>query len=283
MSQLAKITDLFVEGGVLSLTGHDGSVLPVWINKLTPFEVEQVNHEGRIARARAILALKEIGSPEYDLFRASMVGISSEEIIDSLVNAKDNEFLLGAYRSIRSDTEWRERVEVLDWSSDQVEPLAEDDPQRKLLEKIQAEYTEEIQKRLDVSRRHARDELTDLSADQLEKRYTDMYLDERGLAAFQQEHAKFEVFYAMRQCKGTRDESGKWEHSHCDHSQKMLDDVNEVTKLPQLVFQQVRGFIQNLNMARDIARFSAALASSSAPSEPSRRWVVLPNVASTTI
>jgi hypothetical protein len=91
MGRLSKLTDLFQEGVVAPLKASDGTQVVVWLNKLSPFESEQAAHEGRIARARAMLAIREIGTPESDLFRVASEAAKPDVIINALLAAKDNE------------------------------------------------------------------------------------------------------------------------------------------------------------------------------------------------
>lgn len=271
MSRLAKLTDLFQEGRVAELTTPAGDTVVVWINKLSPFETEQCNHEGRIARARKMLAIREIGTPEYDLFKASAAASRPDAIIDALVSEKSNEHLVKAIRDLHSDPEWKPRLETLEWSSDQVKGKPDDDPEVQALAKVLREYQAELEERTTFSSTELREELKGLSLPDLREQYLESYVETRGIGAFTQEQQKAQIFYALRQCDATDHGDGTWTHENCDHSKRWLDDVREVDTMPQGLLEQVRAAYEDLNMAPDVARFSAALGSSSAPPEHSSK------------
>ena len=100
MGRLSKLTDLFQEGVVAPLKASDGTQVVVLLNKLSPFESEQAAHEGRIARARAMLAIREFGTPEVDLFRVAAEAAKPDVIINALLAAKDNERTVKVMREL---------------------------------------------------------------------------------------------------------------------------------------------------------------------------------------
>lgn len=271
MSRLTKLTDLFQEGAVAALSTPSGGTVVVWINKLSPFENEQCNHEGRVARARMMLAIREIGTPEFDLFKASAEASKADSIIDALVADKGNEHLVKAIRDLHSDADWKPRLETLEWSSDQVKGKSDDDPEVQALAKILTEYQAELESRTTYLRDELREELRAMDLPALQELYLDSYVEQRGLAAFSQQQQKAQVFYSLRQCEGTDHGEATWTHENCNHAQRWLDDVAEVDTLPESLLQQVRAAYDDLNMAPDVARFSDALGSSSAPPEPSSK------------
>lgn len=280
MSRLAKLTDLFQEGTTVSLKTPTGPDVVVWINKLSPFEQEQSNHDGRIARARIMLAIREVGTAEYDLFRASAAHLPPEALIDALVAAKSNEHLVKVIHELHSDVDWKERLETLDWSGDQLKGKSDDDPEVAVVTKILREYQGELSKRQDYLADELRSELKALGEGELREQYYESYISSRGMAAFTREQQQAQVFYALRCCEGvstrTTDNTGtsanvRWDHGKCDHSQRWLDEVSDVHGLPETLLNQVRTAYESLNMAPDVARFSAALGSSSVSPEPSSK------------
>jgi hypothetical protein len=263
-TDFARLTDLFQEGTVLELSKGEQTIT-VWINKLSPFEMEEARQDGRVARARLVLALKEIGSPEYVLFRSSMDDISDEALIHTLLEARSNEWVAQAVRDIRSDKDWTERVEVIEQSSELVGRPA-DDPEVKLMSKLAVEYTEHVQQMAADSREEERAVLLGASRAQLEAKYEESYLEQRGLTAFTVEYQRTEVFHAVRECKATRRDD-TWDHDLCNHNQRVCANREAVAQLPERVWQLIRQAIVELNMPVDVARFMAAPASSSASLE----------------
>jgi hypothetical protein len=278
MGRLAKLTDLFEEGAVEPLKASDGSEIVVWMNKLSPFEAEQAAHEGRIARARIMLAITEVGTPEADLFKITSRTVPKEQIIDSLVAAKDNERTVKVIRELHSEKEWADKLETLEWSSDQLTGKADDDPEVAVVRKVLDEYQAEMTHRTDFLRNEMRGELTALPEDKLRAMHLDAYCDQQGIAAFLREQSKSQIFYSLRMCEATRDEDGRWQHTGtpqtptaCDHSRRWLDDRQEVDQLPESLLLQVKAAYDRLNMPPDVARFSAGPASSSESHGPSSK------------
>lgn len=270
-TKIHRLTDLFEEGVTLPLRTTNGDLVAIWVNKLTPFEQEEANQEGRIARARAILAIKEIGTPEYDLFRVGIEGIKSFAIIESLLATNANRYISEAVTKLRSEEEWRERLEVIQFSDDQVRDKGPDDPEVLLLDKIVREYTDEMAKRTEEARNDQRIELGALSEEDLREQYRLAYVTERGMAAFTAEQQKAQVYFALRRCDATQREDKTWDHSPCDHGQRWLTNRAEATTLPQGLLDQFRSAYIEVAMAPDAARFSEGPASSSASSGPSSK------------
>ena len=269
-TRLAKLTDLFEEGAVAPLKTSDGTEVVVWLNKLSPFENEQAAHEGRIARARIMLAIKEIGTPEADLFRLASEGASIESVINALLTDKDNERTVGVIRDIRADKKWKDRLETLEWSSEQLIGRADDDPEVKVIAKVLADYQAEIAKRTDRLRNQMRIELAAMPEDRLRQMHRESYAEQQGLNAFMREQSRSQIYYSMRMCEATRDANGRWQHKECDHSQRWLDDRSEVDQLPESLLDQVQRAYDELNMNPEVARFLGGPASSSESHGPSR-------------
>jgi len=272
MGRLAKLTDLFEEGVVLPLKAQDGTeAIVVWLNKLSPFESEQASHEGRIARARIMLAIREIGTPEADVFAVQSDNLDKATVIDALLNVKDNERTVKVIRELHSDKEWTEKLETLEWSSEQLEGLADDDPQVALMTKILDEYQLEIASRTAFLRNEMRNELAALPESKVRDLHRESFAEQQGISAFLREKSKSETFYSMRVCTGTRTDDGRWQHTDCDHHQRWLDERNEVDQFPEPLLRQVQVAYEALNMAPDAARFLGGPASSSESHGPSSK------------
>jgi hypothetical protein len=270
MSRLAKLTDLFVEGRAVKIQRPSGEPILVWINKLSPFELEQCNHEGRIARARTMLAIRQIGTPEYDLFRASAQASKPDAIITALIQTKSNEHLVSVIRDMHSDPEWKEKLETLEWSSEQLDGKSNDDPEVKALAQVLADYQAEMDARTTFLRNELRQELAAMPEDSLREAYLESYIEQRGLQSFTREREITQVFYTLRQCEGVDQGEGTYTHENCTH-QRWLEDRRDVESLPSSLLGQIREAIEDVNMAPDVARFSDALVSSSDSSGPSSK------------
>lgn len=269
MSKLAKLSQLFDKGVEVVIPANSGAVV-VWVNKLNTFQVEECAHEGRVARARRMFAIKEIGTPEYHLFQSTVSTYDRDQLVTALADGKSNEFLYEVFQDIRGDKEWAERVEVMEHSSDDVADRPDDDPEKQVLDKIATEYQEEILKRLDAAQKDYRSELDSLSLELLRDRYLEQYLEREGLRSFQASKQQHELFHCLRQCEAEVPAEGEsWDHTECDHSRRFLDEVSEVLSLPDEVAALIQEAFQGLTVPIDLARFMGGPASSSESSGPS--------------
>jgi len=266
MSRLAKLNALFQEGSMLTIDAPDGQQVRLWINKLSPFEQEQANHEGRVARARRMLAIREVGTPEYDLFQASSAMVSITAIIEAMVNEKGSEHLLSVLREIRADPEWSEKVEVLEHTD--ALPGDSSDPEVILLSRIMTQYASEVDARVQVRAKELREDLAKMDPEDVRSQHRESYIEEQGRAAFAAEVQRNQVYFSMRTCVATPVEHG-WSHQDCQHSVRWLESLSEVDALPLAVLAPVLQEYQRLMLPPDVARFTDALASSSDSSESS--------------
>lgn len=263
MDGLRRITDLFDEGKELVLREGDSPVL-VWVNKLNSFETDEARQDGAVARARLILALKEIGTPEKALYEASLAEMRVEVIRDALLNARQGEWFLQATNELRVEEDWREKVAMVERQGELTEMSAEE---RTLMAKLNEEYLTELQARVQQARADASRELLGLDEASIKEKHREAWLDNQGMASFTRAYQKTQVYFALRLCSATKkNEHGGWDHVGCDHSQRACDTRDEVTRIPQELIDSVLTSLREQSMPRDDARFSAGAASSSAPS-----------------
>lgn len=270
MSKLAKLSQLFDQGTELVLPTNVGTLEVIWINKLNTFLTEECAHQGRVARARLMAAIREVGTPEYELFNTQLAATPRASLILGLASGRETELALEVMREVRSDPEWRDRIEIIE-HSDPLESRPEDDPERQVLAKMRGEYSDELLNRLDHAKSEVMTELEALDDSDLRDRFRDQYVENRGLAAFTAARQQHELFHAMRECKASPPtaEGSRWDHSGCDHSVRYLDDPSEVEQLPEVVMRPVLAKYQGLVVPMDVARFTAGPASSSDSSGPS--------------
>lgn len=271
IAALARITSLFVEGKELVLRdeGEVPDAVVVWVNKLNAFEMEEARKDGAVAKARLALALKEIGSPEYDLYSASVLDLTRDELTEALLEVSAPRRQAVAANSVRVDPDWAERYHIIQSSVDTAEMQ---DVERSLLSRVYADYLGEVESRMAVLLEREREEFRDLSEQALRDKHRDAWLDSYAMGAFAREMRKTQVYYALRICKATGRVEGKWDHAACDHLQRACDERDEVLRIPDDLMDGVLSVLMNLSATPDDARFSAGAAKSSElsqrPSEP---------------
>lgn len=269
IASLKRVTDLFIEGTevVVAPGVPEAKIDPVimWVNKLNAFESEEARRAGQVARSRTVLALTLVGTPEKTLFEAALVTTPREEMIESLVANKNTEWFIKSVDSLRTDPEWKERLEINERSREQLAGRPEDDPEVKLIAKINEDYVADLRDREKRYATEYRAELESKPLDDLQDEYRKAWADIRGNDAFTREFTKAQVFYALRNCNSRRrDGNGRWDHSECNHLDRSLDDMGEVNQLPQGLLDHVAASIALLNTPNSDARFSAGATSSSA-------------------
>jgi hypothetical protein len=267
---LARLTQLFAEGKELVLTPGSGDPVVLWIAKLNAFEEEQANQAGRVARARLINAIREIGTPEWDWLQAQKGDTVSVAMVEAIVQSKESELFVKALNDLRADPDWRERLEIMDQSDEDtlkgIELAAHD--------KLKAEHAGELLDRHDQRKKDLREELSHLDRPNLEEQYEQAFLNEQGMAAFGLERARQHIYLCMRSCEAGvpddyPDDNARWDHSACDHQLRYLASPDEVAHLPQSVREKVEDAYNEISLAPSMARFTDALESSSESPERS--------------
>lgn len=270
---LARLTQLFLEGTelVLPLPQVPGSPKPepivLWIAKLNAFEEEQANQAGRVARARLINAIREVGSDEWEVVQAQKGDALTSAMIMSIVQSKESELFLKAMSEMRSDEAWREKLEIMD-QSDEAELTGIELEAHK---KMRVEHTEAL---LDLHKQKMDDlahELGEMTREDVEEHFENAFLAEQGMAVFGMERARQHLYLCMRSCAATvpAGDNARWDHSSCDHQLMYLASVQEASRLPQAIRDKVEDAYASISMPPSVARFTDALASSSESPEPS--------------
>lgn len=268
MAKFRRVTDLFEEGREVVLDPNPEDPILVWVNKLNPFEMDEARKDGAVGRARATMRIEDPDSPEYDVFESSINGRSREDLLNSLVGAKQNEHYVNALDDIRADEKWGEKLSVLERGDAQLDDsgVSLGDDERSRLAKLNEEYLKTVND-LMVQRQTAyRVELETESDEALQKLYREGYKTAAGGSGFLTEYRTTEMFFALRACDATAVDDG-WDHSECDHRERLCEHRGEIRDLPEGLIAAVRDAITVLNMSPRDAGNSDAPASSSASSE----------------
>lgn len=256
-----KLPDLYVRGTELPF--EDGTVM--WLQVMNPFELEEARRDAQVAKARFILAMKEVGSPDYDNLRGVFAARSTDQIVDEICDIYYPEHFTKAMESVETDSEWKERVEVLR-RADEVINLPEEDPEHKLLTKINTDWLTEVNKRVQDEQDYLRRELEALEVDQLFERYEEQWVERRGTAIAMSAYNLAEVFYSCRVCDAVKTDDG-YNHDACDHKMRVWETKEEIKELPEELFTVVRQGLTAVSMTVREAKNSDRLLSSSASSQ----------------
>lgn len=274
LEEFKRVTDLFVEGEEIVLDESKPTL--VWVNKLNSFEREEAQRDGQAARARVITALRDLESNEYAIFEANLGSMNDDSIREAMVNAKSNDHFIAAVESMRSDPEWKDRLEGRTRVTDDMS-----DEEKAAVDKLNADYADELSRRVEGRRTGYLMELQNtMQSAQLKEAYREQWLQDRSFSAYQREYIKTQLYFSVRVCKAIK-AGDQWDHSGCDsHRKRALDDRTEVPLLPDKLLSLLSEASNRVQVGGRDARFSGALASSSGssaqPSEPEASTVSTP-------
>lgn len=243
-SSYRRVPDLYTVGGELVLL--DGSVM--WLQIMNPFEREEAQHDAAVVRSRLMLALKE--SPDSDEIaqvRAMFTEDGRDGAINQLMETKKVECFIEVMDEMRTEDEWRERIEILQRTED-ISTLPTE-LERAHMDEMQSAYALEVAKRLDSAVRVDREILEELDEDTLFERYRDWYLEQRGGSMGMAEYRLTEMWYACRVCDGQKTDDG-WDHSGCEgHAIRVFESKDEVKHLPQKLQAAIIDRLQELEIS----------------------------------
>lgn len=269
LNRIKRVTDLFEEGREVVLDDDLDDPVLVWVNKLNPFEMEEARKDGSVGRARALMRLEDLDSPERLMFEQALTGRTVESLADALVYAHQNEDYVRALDDIKADPEWKDRLDVLERADQQMldAGAAPDDEEQARLAKLNQEYMARVRELTDQYQGERREDFKGMDLEALQERYRESYRDQAGSAGFLNEYRTTELYYALRDCQAKAGDSLGWDHTACSHRTRLCESRAEVRELPEGLINKVREAIVLLNMSPRDAGNSDAPASSSASSE----------------
>lgn len=277
LDRLRRVTDLFVEGTerYLGMDG-DGKPILIWVNKLNSFEVEEARRDGLARRGERILSLTKPDSPERLAVEATIAAWTDEQLRVARVEQLAEDIYLDVINELDGDEEWREKLATMrrlpTLLNDQRAP--EDDPRRQELLDLQTSYLNELRARQDKQHRAKLDDLSGLERAVIERDFLEAWRNRVSLDDFMEEKRVTELFYALRDCKGTergRSSDGTllWDHTNCNHAARLCSDRAEVRLLPEAVIEMAVDTLDDITVPQRESGNSDAPPSSSGSSEQS--------------
>lgn len=247
--KLHRVTELFHTGTELVLNSDPENLLIFWIGKLNSFEEEECRKDGVAARTRVVTRVKDAESDEHDVLYTSMSTLSIAELIDSIVQAKISEDSNNAVDDVEAEEEWQDMREYLRRENVLLndEGASDDDPRREHIKKKSDEYWETVTKFSDKRQAQRRNDLRDLTREDLEEQYVEAYQEIAGLASYLKERRVSEVYYALRECAAIPggESGGEWDHTACTHD-RFLSTRAEVRTLPDEFLERVKQALDNI-------------------------------------
>lgn len=280
MDLFGRIIDLFAEGTELHLGDDpDGNPVVVWINKLNSFEVEEARRDGITYRGLRMANLSKKDNPERQHLESEIALWTDDELREHWAGQQSEENLLKAFDDLEAEEGWQEKA---DWLRRAPQLLADrqvddEDETVKEFAKLQAERTRLLgelhQKRHEETLARAQD----MTRDELERSFFENWRQRLTLDEYIEEKRVTELWIALRQCSASRVHgpggSVSWDHSTCDHSQRLLGNDKgsraRVRTLPPEVVEKAIEKLDAITLNSRDAGNSDAPRSSSAPSERS--------------
>jgi hypothetical protein len=268
LARMKRVTDLFVEGTEVVLDDSETDPVLVWVTKMNPFESEEARKDGSVGKARVLLRLNEVGSPESLLFDNAVLERSHEDLVNAMAAAKFNEDYIRAADDIKADEEWADRLALLERGDEQLRDsgVAMDDDEVTRLHTLNREYQDRLDEIIKEAQEVRKEKLRTETPDELREQFRASYLETSGQNGFINEYRTTELYYVLRDCSAVPNDRLGWDHTGCTH-QRLCDSRAEVRELPETLILKVRDAIQQLAMTPRDAGNSDAPASSSASSE----------------
>lgn len=261
-----RLPDLYVTGAVLPLMED----MNVWLQIMNPFEVEEARRDAQVARSRYVLAMREVGSPEYDELRGIFYSRGRDLTTQDILELHYADHFIKATHSVEVDEEWKEKWEIMN-RADEIAEAPIDDPERVLLTQINTEWMIEVNNRTEAEQTAERHRFERMTEEELLSTYEDLWLERRGGQLAVLAYNVAEIFFSARVCDAVKNEDDAWDHSACDHKLRVFETKQEVRELPEPLFQALKDGLASLVMTVREAKNSDRLVSSSASShQPSQ-------------
>ena len=266
LKKFYRLTDLFTRGKpvVIGTPGYDAMV--VWVTHLNAFERSEVQKDGAAGRAKRLHLMR----PEDDemvIVEQTIIESDRTSLIDQLVRNKANDNYMKALDEIRTDKEWREKIEALERGDQLLKDQGDavDDQEVTRLAELNSAYLDELNRIQAMFDEETRAETENLTDEEVREAFRDSVRTFMATSAWLEEARISEIYYALRECNADPHEPHI--HTSCDHSVKLCPTRADVRALPDLVINAVRDAINELTVPLRDAGNSDAPRSSSASSE----------------
>lgn len=260
-SKYTRATQIFSEGTELVIEDD----LVIWLQALNPFEQQDARDAAATARSRLVLALNEHGSDELARYESTLSSMEKAELVDFLVGSKQGEVLLEVTDAIEHDPEWSERMAILE-QQDDILAMPESAEERKLLDTYGQEYVAEVTSRVDYELKLLAQRFEKMTDEERRAEFRRVWIERRGGERGIEEYRLKEHFYTARVCEAIKAPDGTFDHSECDHRQRVWVSEEEVRHLPAGLREALDERLRELAMAPKGRSGSGSLQPSSASS-----------------
>jgi hypothetical protein len=257
-SRYQRLEALYRRGKVLEFP--DGTLM--WIQVMNPLEADDVREEAKTAKARLVLALREVGSDEQAKALYDFSLLPKASAVDQIVQSQQTRWLAQADEKLRDDPEWKERLEILDRNQALAGRVPEAS-ERELLQRITEDYLREVYRRVGEDADFERERLMQGDEAEVRERWLELYREHRGDEAAFKEHQTSAAWIGARVCDATPAGEGRWDHSACDHDLRVYEAKLDFRKAPLEVQGKILEALGDLNISLRDAKNSDSAETSS--------------------
>lgn len=264
-SRFRRLTDLFVNGKAMSLPalpdGRPSGYL--WIQVINSYERDECLSDAQVARSRLVLALKDDGDERIKMqARLAQMGREAltQQLADLRVAGKTGEIAT----EMRSDPEWKERVEIVLRMNDDEGAVPPTPEEMRADAKINAEVLEEMARREDAEREYQIRTFNRLSDEDFLEEWVTEWIDRRGTTRAAAEYRLTEVWYATRWCEAQPTEDGELDHSRCEgHRSRVFETKADARAADDTLVEMIKDVLADLNIGGQDPKDSGSPTSSS--------------------
>ena len=236
LPQNRRLSDLYVTGEEVEFDDGDGPALKVWVQKLTPAEIQKAIEAARPAKSKvSTIKRKDNDSPEKWAFYDQIEAAEMYEPIDLilfLIQPKLNEFRISTESKIADEDEWSkdDYLEGLQeaWREELYERYLEDpeDPEAKRVFDELMRFQEKVDADVEAEEKEMIYELQHLDYSTLADRVVNKLIDDKGDQALVDEFRKYQLYLSVREAD--------------DHNKRYFQSREEIDTLPAVVYNKLQ-------------------------------------------
>lgn len=229
-----RLGDLFVTGEELTFDDGTEEPITVWVQKLTPKEVQKAAEQARPAKSviTSIKRLDKDSSEKWELYnQIEAADFTDLDIIKILISQKVQEANFSARAKIANEDEWAKDnyLEGLEdaWEEELRDRFIEDneDSEAKRVMDELLRYSDQVAKEVKSVEEDLIYEMDHLDRDTLEDKFVNKLIEDRGTAALLEKFQSCQLFFATRENE--------------NRDQRYFSSVEEVEVLPEVIFNRL--------------------------------------------
>jgi hypothetical protein len=259
-----RLEDLYIRGRQVVIDDGTGDPVTVWMQKLNPLEHEKAIRKAGAAKARVLMALRDIDSEEYQEAYSDVVDLGPREALVEYLIADESAKIRDAKETELSFAdEWRDEnylQGLRDAWEDPDAPLKDvyatnpDDEEAHRVFLELKRFADQVAAEVDPEIEALKQDWVDAPEEDIRKKTLERFIELRAGLAWLREFRRAEVYF------GTRDSE--------DHRKYYFASRDQVDGLANEVFFQLSTACQDLMVEPAEGKDSPKTPSSSPSSEP---------------